>query len=286
MSQEILKWHREFTMISSLDLTGKLPFGAAEMYGIVEHEAQQLNISYFIIGATARDIILYHGFNAQLERGTRDIDFAIQLESWDNFHALKECLQDRGFYPHNQHPYKLNYTSSKNEPWEIDILPFGQIADTDNDIAWPPEGEIKMSVLGFQEALESAWHVRISPQTMIKVASPIGVVLLKLIAWTERDAITRRKDIQDIAYIISNYSKVNTIYEALYQDDYMQRFDYDEELATAALIATQLMSISSKDTQDYLSHKIKPKEQQEKILADCQSSRVQEILRTLIERLC
>src|SRR5690554_7317834 len=70
MSQEILKWHREFTMISSLDLTGKLPFGAAEMYGIVEHEAQQLNISYFIIGATARDIILYHGFNAQLERGT------------------------------------------------------------------------------------------------------------------------------------------------------------------------------------------------------------------------
>src|SRR5690554_7427069 len=100
-------------MSSSLDLTGKLPFGAAEMYDIVEHEAQQLSINYFIISATARDIILYHGFNAQLERGTRDIDFAIQLESWDNFYALKECLQNRGFHPHNQHPYKIGRASCR-----------------------------------------------------------------------------------------------------------------------------------------------------------------------------
>lgn len=143
-----------------------------------------------------------------------------------------------------------------------------------------------MSVLGFKEALESAWHVRISPKTIIKVASPIGVVLLKFIAWTERETIIRRKDIQDIAYIISNYSKISTVYDALYQDGYMQRFDYDEELATAALVATQLMSISSEDTQDYLSHKIKPKEQQEKVLADCQNSRMRELLKTLVGCLC
>ena len=56
-------------MSSSLNLTGKLPLGATEMYDIIEREAQRLNIRYFVIGATARDIILYHGFNAQLERG-------------------------------------------------------------------------------------------------------------------------------------------------------------------------------------------------------------------------
>src|SRR5690554_8170593 len=107
-----------------------------------------------------------------------------------------------------------------------------------------------MSVLGFKEALESAWHVRISPQTIIKVASPIGVVLLKLIAWTERDAITRRKDIQDIAYIISNYSKVNTIYKALYQDGYMQRFDIKKNFQPAPLMATNLITTITKEIKD------------------------------------
>lgn len=270
---------------NSLDLIGKLPLGATEMYDIIDHEARQLNINYFIIGATARNIILYHGFNAQLERGTRDIDFAIQLENWESFRKLKQKLLNQGFTPHNKQPYKLDYTTSQNVPWEIDILPFGGVADSNNDIGWPPEGEIKMSVMGFDETLKDAWLVRITPQTTIKVASPVGVILLKLIAWTERDSFTRRKDIQDIAYIISNYSKIKQVYEVLYQEGHMESAGYDEELATTLLIAKQLIKMVAKDTWYYLQQKIKPAEQQQKILADCQDRKTQRLLQALLKSL-
>jgi predicted nucleotidyltransferase len=44
--------------------------------------AMQHDASYFIIGATARDILLTHVFGIEPERATRDVDFAIALAEW------------------------------------------------------------------------------------------------------------------------------------------------------------------------------------------------------------
>jgi len=37
---------------------------------------------YFLIGANARDILLFHVFGIRTTRATHDVDFAIALETW------------------------------------------------------------------------------------------------------------------------------------------------------------------------------------------------------------
>lgn len=62
----------------------KFPKGLTELYADVNSEAQKLAIPYMIVGAMARDLVLVHGFDAKIERGTRDVDFGICVESWIN----------------------------------------------------------------------------------------------------------------------------------------------------------------------------------------------------------
>jgi predicted nucleotidyltransferase len=40
----------------------------------------------------ARDLVLAYGFDAGIERGTRDVDFGIQVNSWEDFQTLKDAL--------------------------------------------------------------------------------------------------------------------------------------------------------------------------------------------------
>lgn len=45
---------------------------------------------------------------------------------------------------------------------EVDIVPFGEIEQDGSKIAWQPDGDIEMTVLGLAEALETAVHLRLS----------------------------------------------------------------------------------------------------------------------------
>ena len=74
---------------TSPNVVGKLPEGLVELYQIISHHTEALGTPYLVVGATARDIILHHGFGAAIERGTRDVDFGIQVQSWEQFEQLK-----------------------------------------------------------------------------------------------------------------------------------------------------------------------------------------------------
>ena len=76
-------------MNTLIDVTGKLPRGLVEMYRKVDVCAKGLGIDYLIVGAMARDLVMHHGFGAHIERGTRNVDFAIQVASWQEFNTLK-----------------------------------------------------------------------------------------------------------------------------------------------------------------------------------------------------
>jgi predicted nucleotidyltransferase len=52
--------------------------------------------AYFVAGATARDLILVNVHGLRPGRATRDIDFGIAVESWDQFALLKERLVATG----------------------------------------------------------------------------------------------------------------------------------------------------------------------------------------------
>ena len=64
-------------MTTSLDVSEKLPTGLVEVYSQIHGIAAELSVPLLIVGATARDIILVHGYNAAIERGTKTMSLAI-----------------------------------------------------------------------------------------------------------------------------------------------------------------------------------------------------------------
>ena len=241
-------------MTISLDVTNKLPEGLVEVYGRIQRVASALNIPLLIVGATARDIILVHGYNAAIERGTRDVDFGLEVQSWEHYQKLRDALIQSGFTAHPMKIHQLNTTDSDGQPWEIDLIPFGGVSDAKGQITWPPEHAFQMSVLGFDEVYKNAWDVLLNKESAlrVKVASPAGILLLKLIAWTERGREYQGKDTIDIYYVIKHYGKIPDVFEALYERDYMELQDYDDMKASAMMLADEVAAMAHGDTLNYI----------------------------------
>lgn len=263
-----------FTKSTSIDICGKLHSGTVELYRAVDEATSQLGIPYLIVGAMARDIVLVHGFGSAIERGTRDIDFGIQVVSWTDFDKLRGLLIDRGF------------TSSKEsqrlispEKWELDIayidlVPFGDLIEADKQIAWPPDGEVKMSVLGFTEAFDNAISVKIdaSPELIVQVASPPGMALLKLVAWGDRDIALRPKDAQDILYLMNTYLKIEEVESEAYESGAMDMFDHEFDPVGAYMLARHSKQIAGEGTADRGAEILQDAAQSEALLLDMSRS--------------
>lgn len=247
-----------FMKATSLNVVGKLPQGLVELYQTISRHTDKLVIPYLVVGATARDIILHHGFGAAIERGTRDVDFGIQVQNWEQFEQLKAALLESGFTPNKAKSHQLITTVSNGDEWEIDIIPFGEIANDESIIAWPPQHDIEMSVTGFKEAFNHALNVTISddPTLKIKVASPAGMLLLKLISWLERQPDIRRKDAMDIYYLAKHYSKIPEIADSLYDDNYMEAQGYDEHKASTMKLVDDARSIASPEAISFINGKL------------------------------
>ena len=72
-----------------LDLSGKIDKVRLLAFENVLRVADSLGIPFFIIGAVARDLILMNGHNIPTIRATLDIDFGVQVPSWDQYLKLK-----------------------------------------------------------------------------------------------------------------------------------------------------------------------------------------------------
>ena len=241
-------------MTTSLDVSEKLPTGLVEVYSQIHGIAAELSVPLLIVGATARDIILVHGYNAAIERGTKDVDFGIEVQNWEHYEVLRTALIEAGFTPHSKKAHQLDTTDSDGLPWEIDLIPFGGVSDDHGQIAWPPKHDFVMSVLGFNEVYQNAWDVTLSknPELSVKVASPVGILLLKLIAWTERGREYQGKDAIDIYYVIKHYSKIPAVVDALYEQEYMDAHDYDDMKASAMMLADEVAAIVREKTLTYI----------------------------------
>lgn len=241
-------------MTTSLDLTNKLPAGLVEVYSQINQIAAALGIPILIVGATARDIILVHGFGASIERGTRDVDFGIEVQSWQHYHALQQALQQAGFTADPQKGHRFSTHDSAGMPWEIDLIPFGNVSDPQGKILWPPADDIAMTVLGFAEAYATGWDIMLTGNLRfaLKVASPAGILLLKLIAWIERGQEFQGKDASDIYYLIRHYSKIPSVYGLLHDEGYMAVQDYDDIKASAMKLADEVRAMAHPLTLTYL----------------------------------
>lgn len=167
-----------------LDISEKIDPLTVAIYESIVSVAESKNIKFFIVGATARDLILYHGYGIEAGRATRDIDLAVQVQDWGEFEELKKGVVETGHFAETKMVQRILYRQSI----PIDIVPFGEIKGRDSSIGWPPSHEVKMNILGFEEAYSDAIPVRlkVNPTLDIFVVSPTSLAALKLLAWKDR----------------------------------------------------------------------------------------------------
>lgn len=191
-------------------------------------------IPFFIAGATAREILLHHIHGRSPGRRTRDIDIAVFVDSWPMFDSLKKAFIAEGAQAVHGNSHRLIV-----EGTELDIIPFGGVAES-NQIAWPPEREIIMSVDGFSEVFSHVINVQLNNGEKLPFCSIPGLALLKLFAWRDRGHASSR-DATDLYKIIREYNTIEN--ERIYASDEGEKVDWDPVRMGAILLGNDILGI-------------------------------------------
>ena len=203
----------------------------------------RMDREFYVIGATARDIIVQQLLDTASTRRTKDLDIAIAIPDWDAFEQIKERLVADGFKKSNDMYQRFYYGA-----YEVDIVPYGVVAKKDDNIYWPPEEVVAMSVKGFDEVLSEAITVSIDDEFKVKIASLHGLFLLKLNAWLDRNAKTS-KDAEDMSFILSNYFMANLDRE-IHQEVYDWE-NFDEYIVGGYWLAHDLVTLLNVNQLNY-----------------------------------
>jgi predicted nucleotidyltransferase len=231
---------------TSLDLSGKLDKVAVSALHKIYQISSSMNIPFFIVGATARDILLDVHYGIASKRATVDIDIAVFIENWEQFNHLKDELIGIKQFTPTRDIHRLLF--QKRLP--VDIVPFGGVAKKDDLVEWPPDGSIKMRVTGFRECFQHAIQVKISdkPKLTVRVVSLAGLAILKLVSWDDNSA-RRQKDASDLVFIIRNYLDAGNL-ERLFEEapDIVDSGEYDYEAGSARLLGRDISKIAYTST--------------------------------------
>ena len=159
---------------TSLDLSDKIDPQTCGLLAMIKQTAESLRMPFFVIGATARDLILEFGYGIPTGRMTKDVDLAVMIKRWKDYEQLKDALAATGeFTPDPRSTHRLVY--QKTLP--IDVIPFGPIAAPTGTITWPNE-DTSMTVLGFQEIMDHSISVRIRDGLEVRVAPLAGIAII------------------------------------------------------------------------------------------------------------
>ena len=114
-------------------------------------------------------------------------------------------------------------------------------------IAWPPENQIYMNIMGFQEAYEYGLTIRLSedPVFDVKVPTIPGMALMKTISWKDSYPL-RPKDAEDLLFLMDNYAEAGNE-DRLYDDeiDLLSAEGFDLTLAGIRLLGRDMAAIAS-----------------------------------------
>lgn len=93
---------------------------------------------------------------------------------------ISELLQS-GHFKTSSKAHRILY---EKLDYPVDIVPFGGVSDKMGTISWPDR---EMSILGFEEAYRDSFEIIIGSSTgkTIRVASPVGLVIMKFVSWSE-----------------------------------------------------------------------------------------------------
>lgn len=203
--------------IIAIDGSSIRPPGAAEVIKAVHAATQAEGVPYVLIGAAGRDIVLEHIYEIESPSATRDVDFAVMLDGWPAYDALRERLAQAHGFETATRAYRLRAPQGLL----VDLIPFGGIEEPAGEISLPPQHTRVIVTLGFVEAHAHALLVEIDGVGPIQVASLTGLSVLKLLAWRDRGAA---RDAEDFALLARNY------YDLLGEEVYLRHADlFDED---------------------------------------------------------
>lgn len=202
-----------------------------------------IGVPFYIIGATARDIIMQQMIDVASPRRTKDLDIAIAIPDWDKFLEVSLALESAGLKKSENERQRFFWGE-----YELDVVPYGKVAKADDNIYWPPEEEIAMSVKGFDQILDDAITVSIDGMFDVKIASLYGLFLLKFNAWKDRHATTS-KDASDMSFILENYFDANV--ERDFHSEVYNSEDFDIYVAGAVWLAYDLLPLLTTEQMIY-----------------------------------
>lgn len=189
-----------------------------ESFDCIDEVMQALHVPYYLIGATAIALeLLKEGIKPS--RGTKDIDFAVMISSITTYDKIITALEVKGF---KKVTAPWTFYSEKYKV-VIDLLPFGEMEE--NYTLNFNERHTDLHVLGFKEVMEES--VQVGIEDKIANIPPLpGMVILKLIAWSDRPE-ERENDLSDILRIIRYYYdlKWDEILEKHYDILDVEQFD-------------------------------------------------------------
>lgn len=203
-----------------------------ECIDCIDEVMKECNVPYYLIGASAIALeLLKEGIKPG--RGTKDIDFAVMVSSIKEYEKISNAIEAKGFKKVAA-PWTLYSDSFKIA---IDLLPFGEIEEKFTDHF--TQRHVDLHFLGFREVMEESVSVNID-ERLVNIPPLPGMVILKLIAWSDRPE-DRMDDLSDILKIIQHY------YELKWDEIVDQHFDtLEKEPFDQLLIAAEVLGRNSK----------------------------------------
>ena len=223
----------------SIDISDKIDPERVAVLRSIKDVAEALNIPFFVVGAFAREVIFEYIHQIPSPRITEDIDIGVEVASWEEFQVLKTTLLERKILTETKTHHRF---VAKESFIIVDILPYGGITDETKKISWPPDHDMVMSMMGFEEAYRSALKVRLSNKPVLEIPLPSvpALAILKIISWADAYP-TRERDAQDLLFILENYDATGI--EAQLYDAYVPLLTeegYDTRLASIRLLGRDI----------------------------------------------
>jgi len=218
----------------------------------IHRASKELGFQVFLVGATARIILLENVFGLNAGRATMDVDFAFATEDWEQFSNIKQHLVSHSsFEESTRETQRLIFNSTEwKTKFVVDLIPFGGIETKPNKVFWPPDMSVMMNVAGYSDALAAAVQVEVSPGLTIAVASLPGIAILKLFAWADRGQ-ENPKDAIDLVSLLRGYNEAGNeirIYDEKGALAALETAGYDVELAGSWLLGKDAAAMVSPQT--------------------------------------
>lgn len=229
-----------------LILRKRLPENIVEILSLVTTAADQLHVSSFIVGATARDIILEYVYKAGIRRATEDVDFGVAVESWEQYERLKKALTENGDFRIDNKIEQRLWRGRGTREMKIDLIPYGGLESPAGTIVFPPT-EFAMNTDGFAEAYEDALTVQITEDLGVRIVSLPGLAVLKFIAYDDRP-LERQTDLQDIWFLMKNYLDAGNEERLYASNDLLNDENFDLRTVGARLLGRDMAKLLTERT--------------------------------------